>query len=359
MSSGNNSSSDKDFGWENSTSVDDFVIPQLPSRFLLIARIVFVCCGLTSNLIVLFVFAKCRRLRHPRHTCWIAVTVVAIFVHLLAVIEMLSAAYPTRPAYTFLVFFKGTPFAFFSLGYTIIAVERYVAVSFYLWHKDNVSNRIVVLSFILIGVIVLVCLVIANCTEKTSSYFMPGNGVASWKLLLLGITVMASSLIGIVLQVLIYSHVKQLYRTHPNLRRTNRHLLQVRYQHTNRAQPESTKEMATDSKCVVTTSSQQYKSTLKKSQASRLDLEAGFYYFVISLPVLISNGTVGMFLTFNYFCSQTKLANVCHGLMTILLYIRTIQLFITACNPLVYFALSSEFRSACRSRFAINRQTKT
>ena len=62
-----------------------------------------------------------------------AVTVVAMFVNLLAAVEMLSAAYPTRPAYTFLVFFKGTPFAFFSLGYAIIAVERYLAVSCYLW----------------------------------------------------------------------------------------------------------------------------------------------------------------------------------------------------------------------------------
>lgn len=221
------------------------------------------------------------------------------------------------------------------------------------------TNRIVVLSFVLIGVIVLVCLVVANCVEKTSSYFMPGNGVASWKLLLLGITVMASSLIGIVLQVLIYSHVKQLYRAHPNLRRTNRHILQVRYQHTNRTLPELSNEMAVDSKCIVTTTSQQYKSTMKKPQASRLDLEAGFYYFVISLPVLISNGTVGTFLTFNFICSHTEFANACHGWMTILLYIRTIQLLITACNPLVYFALSSEFRSACRSRFATSWRTKT
>ena len=135
MNSSSNSS-DQDFAWDTNpiNSSDGFTIPQLPSRFLLIARIVFVCCGLPPNLIVLLVFAKCRRLRHPRHTCWAAVTVLAIFVNLFAVIEMLSAAFPTRPAYTFLVFFKGSPFAFFSLGYTIIAVERYLAVSCYLWY---------------------------------------------------------------------------------------------------------------------------------------------------------------------------------------------------------------------------------
>ncbi len=224
------------------------------------------------------------------------------------------------------------------------------------------TNRVVVLAFTLIGFVVLVCLVVANCLEEKSAYFMPGNGLSSWKLFLLGITVMASSLIGIVLQVLTYSHVKQLYRAHPNLRRTHRHLFQVKYQHTNaRTQQPEFKESAVDSKCVVTTTSQQYStSTTERTRASRLDLEAGFYYFVISLPVLISNGTIGLFLTFNYICSHTELANVCHGWMTILLYIRTIQLLITACNPLVYYALSSEFRSACRSRFCITaRQNKT
>lgn len=225
------------------------------------------------------------------------------------------------------------------------------------------TNRVVVLAFILIGFVVLVCLVVANCLEEKSAYFMPGNGLSSWKLFLLGITVMASSLIGIVLQVLTYSHVKQLYRAHPNLRRTDRHLFQVKYQHTNTRtqQPEFKKELEVDSKCVVTTTSQQYStSTTERTRASRLELEAGFYYFVISLPVLISNGTIGLFLTFNYICSHTELANVCHGWMTILLYIRTIQLLITACNPLIYYALSSEFRSACRSRFCITaRQNKT
>lgn len=222
------------------------------------------------------------------------------------------------------------------------------------------TNRVVVLAFTFIGFIVLVCLVVANCLEK-KSYFMPGNGISSWKLFLLGVTVMASSLIGIVLQVLTYRHVKQLYRAHPNLRRKDRHLFQVKYQHANtRTQPEFKKDvLEVDSKCVVTTTSQQY-STSEKTRASRMDLEAGFYYFVISLPLLICNGTIGLFLTFNYICSYTELANVCHGWMAILLYIRTIQLLITACNPLIYYALSSEFRSACRSRFCITaRQNKT
>ena len=131
-----NNSSDDNPRWESSNDDDDddFVIPSLPSRFLLIARIVFSCFGLPSNVMVLLIFAKCRRLRHPRHTCWMATTVAALLVHLLAVIEMLSAAYPTRAAYTFLVFFKGTPLAFYSLAYTLIAVERYFAVSHSLWY---------------------------------------------------------------------------------------------------------------------------------------------------------------------------------------------------------------------------------
>lgn len=238
--------------------------------------------------------------------------------------------------------------------------------AFFNRHKDNVTNRVVVVTFTFIGFIVLVCLVVANCLEK-KSYFMPGNGVSSsWKLFLLGITVMASSLIGIVLQVLTYSHVKKLYRAHPNLRRTDRHLFQVKYQHNNSRTQQSKflkkDVLAVDSKCVATTTtSQQISSTTKKqARASRLDLEAGFYYFVISLPVLISNGTIGLFLTFNYICSHTELANVCHGWISILLYIRTIQLLITAFNPLIYYSLSSEFRSACRSRFCITtRQNKT
>ena len=59
---------------------------------------------------------------------------------------------------------------------------------------------------------------------------MPGNGVSTWKLLLLGVTVMTASFIGIVLQILTYRRVQQLYRDHPTLRRMDQHLFHVRYQ---------------------------------------------------------------------------------------------------------------------------------
>lgn len=134
MNSSNNISDSDSTSWTTSNQDGNhFTIPKLPSQFLLIARIVISCFGLSSNLIVLLICAQCRRLRHPRHTCWMAVTIAALLVLLLAVIEMLSAAYPTRSAYTFLLFFKGTPFVFFSLGYCLVAVERFLAVSHYLW----------------------------------------------------------------------------------------------------------------------------------------------------------------------------------------------------------------------------------
>lgn len=119
--------------WTTNKEPDDFIIPTLPNQFLWIARIVLTCCGIPPNLIVLLICTQCRRLRHPRHVCWMAVTVAALLVHFFVVIEMLSAAYPTRPAYIFLLLFKGSPFAFFSLGYSFVAIERYLAVSHYLW----------------------------------------------------------------------------------------------------------------------------------------------------------------------------------------------------------------------------------
>ncbi len=179
---------------------------------------------------------------------------------------------------------------------------------------------------------------------------MPGNGTSSWKLVLLGITVMAASLIGIVLQVLTYRRVKQLYRAHPTLRQTDRHLFQVRYQQQSSGPDMMAKNLGINSTCAVTTSTT-YASPIEKSRASRLDLEAGFYYFVISIPVLISNGWSGAFIISNHICSNADPSNACHRWTTALLYVRTAQLLIIACNPLVYFALSSEFRSACRSRF--------
>lgn len=227
------------------------------------------------------------------------------------------------------------------------------------------TNQVVVLAFGFVGLIVLAGLGLANILGRQAHYFMPGNGISSWKLLLLGVTVMSSSLVGIVLQVLTYRQVKQLYRAHPTLRQTDRHLFQVRYHQQQsfgtvpRAQLTVTsKEFAASNVTCAVTPTSQY-ATIEKSRASRLDLEAGFYYFVISLPVLISNGVTGMFLTFNYICSHTKLADDCHRWIAILLYIRTIQLFITACNPIIYFTLSSEFRSACRSKFGTTRFTKT
>lgn len=214
------------------------------------------------------------------------------------------------------------------------------------------TNRVVILAFSLIGITVLAGLGLAHILGRQAYYFMPGSGVSSWKLLLLGMTTMTASLMGIVLQVLTYRQVKELYRAHPSLKQTDRHLFQVRYQQSSRIHNHL------DCVTSVTPVTQQY-TKMEKSRASRLDLEAGFYYFVISIPVLISNGTIGLFLTFNYICSYTELASYCHRLDIILLYIRTIQLFITACNPIVYFALSSEFRSACQSKFGTLQLSKT
>lgn len=117
--------------WSNCT--EDFVIPTLPNRFLLIARVVIACSGLLTNLVVLMIYSQCRRLHYPRHTCWMAVTVAALLVHLLALIEMVSGAYPTWAGYVFLVFFKGSPFVFFSVSYSLVALERFLAVSHYMW----------------------------------------------------------------------------------------------------------------------------------------------------------------------------------------------------------------------------------
>lgn len=366
--------------WRNVTeeeAQDKFSIPKLPNQFLLVSRIIIVGCGLPSNVVVVLIFFRCRRLHLPRHTCWMAVTLTALLCLLFAAIELIATAYPTRSSYTFLLLFKGTPFAFFSLGYCLVAVERYLAVSHYLWytnlteimfihkltldrflrHKDHVTNRVVLLGFASVGLLVVVGVLLVNCFPQGAYYFMPGNGVSTWKLLLLGLTVMMASIVGIVLQFLTYSRVRQLYRAYPTLRQTDRHLLQIRYQQPSRIEMENSRKLHVKVTCAVTTSPQ-YSSVMDKPRASRLDLEAGFYYFIISIPVLVSNGVTGLFLTFNYFCSLTEMANDCHRFITVLLYIRTFQLFVTACNPVVYFSLSSEFRSAWCSKFTFNKHTK-
>ena len=220
------------------------------------------------------------------------------------------------------------------------------------------TNRVVVLAFSMIGLIVLAGLVLAISLERESYYFMPGNGTSSVKLLLLGITVLAASVIGIVLQLITYRQVKQLYRQHPSLRQTE--LFQVKYQPSS-SRPMTKNLIPIDSSCaVITTAAAKYSpAPVEKSRASRADLEAGFYYFVISIPVLVSNGASGAFIISNHICSYADSTNACHRWETVLLYTRTVQILITACNPLVYFALSSEFRSACRSRFGTTRHNKT
>lgn len=112
---------------------DQFSIPKLPNQFLFVSRIVIAFCGIPSNIAVLTIFSRCRRLHLPRHTCWMAVTLTALLCLVFAVIELIAADFPTRSSYTFLLYFKGTPFAFFSLAYCLVAVERFLAVNNYLW----------------------------------------------------------------------------------------------------------------------------------------------------------------------------------------------------------------------------------
>lgn len=239
---------------------------------------------------------------------------------------------------------------------------------FHTRHKEHVTNRVVVMAFSSVGIIVIVGLVMTNCLGRNVFYFMPGStDITSWKIMLLAATVVVASIIGIILQILTYRQVQQVYKTHPTLRREDRYLFIYRPPQSVTKSQLKISVTLNDITChhsvvrSITSTSSSIANTTPESngafRASRLDLEAGFYYFVISIPVLISNGLMGLILACNVICSHTDMASDCQRWITISFYIRTIQLFIAACNPIAYFALSSEFRSACRSRFTISRNS--
>lgn len=227
-------------------------------------------------------------------------------------------------------------------------------------HKENVTNQVVVITFTAVGLFILIGLIMINCLGSKTFYFMPGTtDISTWKVLLLAATVIIASLIGMILQVLTYRQVKQVYRTYPILRRTDRNLYHVRYNQQQLSFVNKINQSVIELSDVTWNGATGMESKKKEKiqRASRLDLEACFYYFVISIPVLASNGLMGLILAFNYICSHTELASDCQRWVAISLYVRTIQLLIVACNPFAYFALSSEFRSAFRSKFAINSST--
>ena len=339
----------------NITETSKWIIPRLNDGTHITVRIVFISLGLPLNVVIILLVLNCRRLWNPRNLSWVGVMVVAVMTQSLGVLELVAYTYPSAGAYYILLLFLGSPYMLFSISYASISIERYLAITYYMWHKRNITNKVVITVFW--ATMLTICMASCLLNSYESHLFTDGTSVnRKRKLLIFGVIVNGFSLVAIVLQIKIFIRIKTLYDKFPRLK--DKTAYRIRYKASSIARETETiggiKPCTAYFKSPVSyLSNNGHNEVCNYSQKStnRTEVEAAFYFFLASLPILIFNITCGTALIANWICAQNKNNGDCFGLWATLPYFRTILWVVTAINPTLYVGISTEFRSAIRSRF--------
>lgn len=320
--------------------------------FLPLAIVSCVSIGVPLNLLIAVVIIVQKRLHKPRHIFWLGVIFSNLFAQLvsfneLLVFYLLPDNKPVCWAFAFLV---GIPYANLLLNLLLGSIDRFVAITYPLWHKNKVTIRCIVAGQ-LIGVTLLTLIF------KTSYFF---NGILKniscqqhqpqGKTIVITLTILVilclSTQIAIFLKTKTYFVQQREGRCQtPRSSRTTE--LSLTSRRLNRLNVHEEDSM----------NSPEYFVHIGRETISKLEVEAtwtlaqgvaslGF----ISSPILIVS--LGAF-----FCNQFY--DDCTVVTWMIPYFRELVLAHTIYNPIMYMCRSHEFSSALRRKFCLGNANVT
>lgn len=304
--------------------------------------------GIPLNLLVASVIIAQQRLHKPRHIFWLGVIFSNVFALLLSINELFVFYIipDSRPACLIFVLLIGIPYATLLLNLLLGLIDRFIAITYPLWHKNKVTIRRIITTqwtgFFLISILFKISYLLDGSLMDISCQQHQPHGK------LIVITLMTLILLCISAQIAIYFKTKSYFVQQRECQR----------------EPLSSRLGLSESIC---TSNQRNIAMANKRHEpeffihigsetiSKLEVEAAWTVvqgvtslIIISSPIFIVSLSV-------LYCN--KVYDDCTAFTWMIPYFRELVLAHTVYNPIMYIWRSHEFSSAFRRKCCRNRES--
>jgi hypothetical protein len=325
-----------------------------PTTMLAFLPLAIVCCvsiGVPLNLLIAVVIIAQKRLHKPRHIFWLGVIFSNLFAQLISVNELLVFYIlpGNKTACWTFVFLLGIPYATLLLNLLLGSIDRFVAITYPIWHRNNVTIKLIVtgqFTGLLLLTIVFKTSFFVNGTFETISCHQPHP---HGKIIVL--TLMSLVLLCVVTQIAIFLKTKTYFLQQREGRcQAVLHTRADLSLSSSRLNPLNISE-------VSSMTSPEYFVHIGNETISKLEVEATWTLAqgvtslgIISSPVLIV-------LLGASFCSQ--IYDDCTAVTWMIPYFRELVLVHTIYNPIMYICRSQEFRSAIKRKYCLGNANVT
>lgn len=323
--------------------------PATMLAFLPLAIVTCVSIGVPLNLLIAVVIIAQKRLHKPRHIFWLGVIFSNLFAQLVSFNELLVFYLlpGNKPACWTFVFLLGIPYATLLLNLLLGSIDRFVAITYPLWHRNKVTIKLIVtgqLSGVILLAIIFKTPYFLNGTFKNincNQYYPHGKIIV--------FTLMSLVLLCIFTQIAIFLKTKTYFVQQREGRCQSVHSRTVLSHSSTQPNPLNISEPS-----MIST---EYFVHIGSETISKLEVEATWTLAqgvtslgIISSPVLIV-------LMGAFFCSQ--IYDDCTAVTWMIPYFRELVLIHTIYNPIMYIYRSQEFSSAIKRKFCLGNANVT
>ncbi|XP_057366092.1 beta-1 adrenergic receptor-like [Daphnia carinata] len=303
-----------------------------------LAIITCVSVGAPLNLLIAVVIIVQRRLHKPRHISWLGVTFSNLFAQSVSVNELIVFYLMPESKTACWIFFLlvGIPYASLLLNLLLGLIDRFVAITYPLWHKNKVSVKLIIAGQ-LTGVVLL------SILFKTPYFWygIPKNVSCNQnephgKIIVFTLTVLVTSCF--IAQIVIYLKTKTYFLRHREGRCQSMGSLSQADRMQNRMDvPEQ-----------ETTKSPEFFVHVGSNAISKLEIEAAWTLAQGVTSLAIISSPIFIVWLGAFYCGHVY--DDCTAVTWMIPYFRELVLVHTVYNPIMYIWRSHEFSSAVKRK---------
>ena len=317
--------------------------------FLPLAIVSCVSIGVPLNLLIAVVIIVQKRLHKPNHIFWLGVIFSNLFAQLVSFNELLVFYLlpDNKPACWAFAFLVGLPYANLLLNLLLGSMDRFVAITYPLWHKNKVTIRCIVAAQ-LTGVTLITIIFKSDFFNGTLKNITCRQHHPHGKTIVITLTILV--ILCLFTQIAIFLKTKTYFKQQREGRcqslrsQRNDQSTSIRLNRLgdNREHPRNSPE---------------YFVHIGNETISKLEVEATWTLAqgVASLGIISSPILIAMLGAF--FCNQFY--DDCTAVTWMIPYFRELVLAHTIYNPIMYIYRSQEFSAALRRKICLGNANVT
>lgn len=327
-------------------------ISKEPSDVPSFLPVAILCCasvGIPLNLLIASVIIVQRRLHKPRHVFWLGVTFSNLFALLTSLIEFAvfySNSGSKIMCWIFIIL-VGIPYGTLLLNLLLGLIDRYIAITYPLWHKNRVTVSFIVtaqaVGLLVISIAFKVPYMIeGNLTELNCQEHQPHG-----KIIVLSLLSLVALCIG--LQILIYYRARKHFynqregQCQPASTSSRRMSIAAR-RNNQLSGIEETSLSSPPNGAIRQEPDSTFFVHVGSETISRLEIEAAWTLLAGVSSLCIFASPIFFVLLGAFYCSQVY--DDCRSVTWMIPYFRELILVHTVYNPIIYIWRSREFTSA-------------